>query len=72
MQWEGFSLRRLLLAWSAGCRHVDLSGRGAWAPLLGSTWGLPRPGIECTSLAGTFLSPVPPGESSANFDKKKF
>ena len=82
MLWcAGFSLRWLLLLWSAvfsSCAH-GLSSCGSWAlerrlsscgaraQLLRGMWDLPGPGLEPVSpaLAGGFLTTVPPGKPSS-------
>lgn len=49
VQWEGCSLRRLLLPWSAGCRH--------WTSVVAA------PGLRCSAARGVFpgqgLNPRP-------------
>ena len=44
--------------------ELGLSGGGSWASLLQIMWALPQPGIKpvLPALAGSFLSPVPPGK----------
>lgn len=51
-----------------------LSDCGTWAQLFLALWNLPRPGTKpvSLSLAGGFLSTVPPGKSSTDFFKKSF
>ena len=77
----GFSLRWLLLLHSMGSRSVGFSSCGSWALerrlsscgpqvyLLCGMWDLPGPGIEPVSptLAGRFLTTVPPGKPGLYF-----
>ena len=77
----GFSLPWLLLLRSMGPRCAGfsscgsralerrLSSCGAQAQLLRSMWDLPRPGLKpvSRSLAGGFLTTVPPGTSQRYF-----
>ena len=53
--------------WPLGC--VGFRSCGAWAWLLCGMWDLPRPGIKPVSptLAGGFLSTVPPEKSNSYF-----
>ena len=53
-------------SWALG---RGLSRCGAWAQSLRGMWNLPRPGTELMSptLAGGFLSSVPPGKSCKSF-----
>ena len=51
-----------------------LSNCGSWAQLLHSMWDPPRPGLEPTSpsLAGRFLTTVPPGKPWPSILKLQF
>ena len=68
----GFSLvavSRFLIAVAPLAAEHRLSSCGTRAQLLLGTWDLPRPGIKPMSptLAGRFLSTMPPGMALANF-----
>ena len=84
----GFSLRQLLLLWSAGPRTwawaqqlqrgpppCRLSSWGPWAKLSRDMWELPGPEIqpESPALGGGFLTTGPPGKPKKTvFDVPKF